>query len=343
MEARPAFSRRLDDQKRRETAMRHTVIGLFDTYSQAESARETLVRTGFAVDTIELQANPMPSNTAATDAVAGASVLANIERFIASLFAKEPRAPQAQRYTDAVRRGAVLVCVNTASESHAELASSTLSRLGATDVGERLPGWDAEVSDPDLGREHSMLDELGMGAVAPRVDTIPPAAATSTSGTIEPVRTMSAEPLAEARIEEPPRSQPLGEAATRNTIAAGSAPGFGAVFTPVDAAPAARRPDATVGETIPDEFLEYEEDFRNHYDELYASSDERYEDYVPAYRYGATIGRDARYRDRPWDDVEPEARRHWETTSPGGTPDTWERFKAAVRHGWDRVTGHHHV
>jgi hypothetical protein len=52
------------------------------------------------------------------------------------------------------------------------------------------------------------------------------------------------------------------------------------------------------------------------------------------------MGQDVRYRDRQWDDIEPEARRNWETTPQG---DTWERFKAAVRHGWDRVTGHHHV
>jgi hypothetical protein len=35
-----------------------------------------------------------------------------------------------------------------------------------------------------------------------------------------------------------------------------------------------------------------------------------------------------------------EARHHWEINSPD-TP--WERFKLAVRHGWERVTGHHHV
>ena len=86
--------------------MRHTVIGLFDTYSQAENARDKLVQTGFASDTIELQANPVPSATAATDTAANASVLANIERFISSLFAKEPRSVEADRYADAVRRGA---------------------------------------------------------------------------------------------------------------------------------------------------------------------------------------------------------------------------------------------
>jgi len=318
--------------------MRHTVIGLFDTYSQAEHARDTLVQTGFASDTIELQANPAPSATAATDAVANASVLANIERFIASLFAKEPRPAEADRYADAVRRGAVLVCVSAASESHAELASQTLTRLGATDIGERLPGWDTAADDPDMRREHSVLDELGMGS-ANQAPARVPAAARPLDDPLRRASPVPAEPL----IEDPLMPQPpFSEAATLNTIAAGSAPGFGAVFTPVETAPAARRPEPIEEQAIPDEFLEYEEDFRSHYDEQYASDQARYEDYVPAYRYGATIARDLRYRDRPWEEVEPEARRHWETTSPGAT-DTWERFKAAVRHGWDRVTGHHHV
>jgi hypothetical protein len=314
--------------------MRHTVIGLFDTYSQAENARDTLVQTGFASDTIELQANPVPSATAATDTAANASVLANIERFISSLFAKEPRPVEADRYADAVRRGAVLVCVSAASESHAELASKTLTRLGAADIGERSPGWDGALDDPDARREHSVLDELGMGGANQAPPAVRPAE--------DPLRGASPVPRA-PRVDDPLTTQPpLSEAATLNTIAAGSAPGFGAVFTPVDTAPAARRPEPIEEQTIPDEFLEYEEDFRSHYDEQYASDQARYEDYVPAYRYGATIARDLRYRDRPWDEVEPEARRHWETTSPGAT-DTWERFKAAVRHGWDRVTGHHHV
>jgi hypothetical protein len=41
------------------------------------------------------------------------------------------------------------------------------------------------------------------------------------------------------------------------------------------------------------------------------------------------------YRGRKWDDVEPELRRNWETSNPGSA---WDRFKAAVRHGWDRIT-----
>jgi hypothetical protein len=100
---------------------------------------------------------------------------------------------------------------------------------------------------------------------------------------------------------------------------------------------------ASVQQQIPDEFLEYEEDFHTHYDEQFGrAADARYDEYVPAYRYGATIGRDSRYQDRPWDDdVELEARHDWERAAPEGS---WDRFKAAVRHGWERVTGHpsHH-
>jgi hypothetical protein len=340
--------------------MQHTVIGLFDTYMQAESARDTLVQTGFAREAIELQANPEPSVGSATDEVAGAGMLANIERFLSNLFSTGSRAPDAARYAEAVRRGAVLVCVNATSESHAELARSTLTGLGATDIGERLPDWEAQTSS---GREHSVLDELGIGAVTPgtpRTSSAVSAATATTPGasarpatTADPLYTAppkstDAEPFVPPPLSERPTVDPMNEPvrdplvgdAGRSAIAAGSMPGSGAVMQPSEVVSEAGQPTAGLGGQMPNEYLEYEEDFRSHYDEQYAAENARYEDYVPAYRYGAEIGNDARFHDRPWDDIEPEARRHWETTSPDST---WERFKLAVRHGWERVTGHHHV
>ncbi|KAE8754939.1 MULTISPECIES: hypothetical protein [Paraburkholderia] len=330
--------------------MRHTVIGLFDTYSQAEAARDTLVQTGFARDTIELQANPEPSVGSATDEVAGSGVLANIERFLSNLFASGPRASETARYTEAVRRGAVLVCVSAASESHAELARNTLKRLGATDIGERSPDWDTPT---ESSRDHSILDELGIGAVTPGT---PHTSSVTTPGVATPASTTrpatpadplyppplmgtDAEPFVPPPLAERPMRDAVGDA-ERTAIAAGSMPGSGAILQPSDVVSEAGQPTAGLGSQMPNEYLEYEEDFRTHYDEQYAAENARYEDYVPAYRYGAEIGQDARYRDRLWDDVEPEARRHWENTSPDST---WERFKLAVRHGWERVTGHHHV
>jgi uncharacterized protein (TIGR02271 family) len=62
---------------------------------------------------------------------------------------------------------------------------------------------------------------------------------------------------------------------------------------------------------------------------------ERFERYEPAYRYGSALGADERYRQAEWTDVEPQARRAWEERNAG----TWEEFKDAVRHAWEKVTG----
>jgi hypothetical protein len=291
-------------------------------------------------------------------------VLANIERFLSSLFASGPRAPDTARYAEAVRRGAVLVCVNAASESHAELARNTLTRLGATDIGERAPDEDAQSGS---GREHSVLDELGIGAMTTGA-TAQPATTSTSSATAAPAATDPLYPLptsADARVAEPfappplaerplvdpladpvvnplvdPLVDPLPSDPDRTAIAAGGVAGSGATFRPSEVVSEAGQPVAGTGTPVPNEYLEYEEDFRHHYDEQYGAENSRYEDFVPAYRYGAEIAHDERYRDQQWDAVEPEARRHWEATSPDST---WERFKIAVRHGWERVTGHHHV
>jgi len=81
---------------------------------------------------------------------------------------------------------------------------------------------------------------------------------------------------------------------------------------------------------------DYAADFRSDWQTNYSRAGGRYEDYEPAYRYGTTLASDERYRNRNWNDIEADARRDWETRYPGST---WERFKAAVRHGWDRITG----
>lgn len=79
-----------------------------------------------------------------------------------------------------------------------------------------------------------------------------------------------------------------------------------------------------------------DEDFRAHHrDYLASSGGGTYDDYEPAYRYGGELGGNARYRGRDWSDIEPDARRDWESRNPNGG---WERFKAAVRRGWERAS-----
>ena len=74
--------------------------------------------------------------------------------------------------------------------------------------------------------------------------------------------------------------------------------------------------------------------YRNHYQSNYASAGGAYDDYAPAYTYGSQMR--GQYAGRQWDDVESDLRTDWESRSGGAS--TWEKMKAAVRHGWDRMT-----
>lgn len=75
--------------------------------------------------------------------------------------------------------------------------------------------------------------------------------------------------------------------------------------------------------------------FRTHWSSNFADGGETYDDYAPAYRYGSSMAGSALYQGRPWDDVEPDLRRNWESSNPTSA---WDKFKSAVREGWERMT-----
>ncbi|MEN3276908.1 MAG: hypothetical protein V7631_2698 [Massilia sp.] len=78
--------------------------------------------------------------------------------------------------------------------------------------------------------------------------------------------------------------------------------------------------------------------YRSHFQSNYGTSGGSYDDYAPAYTYGSQMRGDSRYSGRQWDTVESDLRTDWESRN-AGSGSTWEKMKAAVRHGWDRVTG----
>jgi len=81
------------------------------------------------------------------------------------------------------------------------------------------------------------------------------------------------------------------------------------------------------------DFATYTDDFRKHHITAFGTSGVAYAEYEPAYRYGYELGTNERYRGRDWAALEAEARRDWEARHPS----TWERFKDAIRYGWDKV------
>ncbi|WP_158939791.1 hypothetical protein [Burkholderia sp. S171] len=418
--------------------MRHTVIGIFDTYDQAEVARSALVASGFARSDVELQAAPDPSSPGDPALASGigigqppetGGVLANIERFFSMLFGGRDQPPEVAHYSEAVRRGAVLVAVDTATETLADTARQTLAEQGAIDIDERAASWGtlnhsrtgAPVADEAASRDHSLLDELGLGTgsavpghapVNPAVDPLDPVRADVNRDAsrvrayphadrddpavrpLDPIsplspvsrddfagesdstyRTTGGEPMTSgtawrdtnettlraAGAEDPLTGttpaqgwravdpldplDPLDE--TESSARVGAAGAMSATGSPVPGT-LSQTGDSSLGthastrSTMPDEYMEYEDEFRTDYESKYAATGTRYEEYEEAYRYGVTAGSDERYHRRNWDDsMETELRRDWEGRSSGGH-DTWERFKLAVRHGWERVTGHQH-
>jgi hypothetical protein len=402
-----------------EATMRHTVIGVFDTYAQAEGARSALISAGFPRADIELQANPKRDDAAELSAMPDEEthrepgVLANIERFFSMLFGGRDQPAEVAHYSEAVRRGAVLVAVDTPSVEQADIARATLSDQGAIDIDERAASWTALEHGGDVTeeRDHSVLDELGLGrgsAVPGRDPVNEPRARAYPRADVgdpaEPLLDPLADPLGDPLTRRDPAALsprdypsdpaddnmlmphaatglPADSVSERDALAgrdplSGVRTGNAADWRPVNdplgpldepakpyqaqsqsaramemgASPdpvrmsAGTQANGPIGpQAIPNEYMEYEEDFRADYDARYAATGEPYEDYQGAYRFGATLGNDDRFRSRAWDEqMEYETRRDWESRHPDGS-DTWERFKAAIRHGWERVTGHHHV
>lgn len=76
-----------------------------------------------------------------------------------------------------------------------------------------------------------------------------------------------------------------------------------------------------------------EPQFRSHYDTAYASTDNDYSYYQPAYEYGYAAGN--QYRDRDYNDVERDLRTDYE--SRYGERTAWDKVKDAVQHGYNRA------
>lgn len=101
-----------------------------------------------------------------------------------------------------------------------------------------------------------------------------------------------------------------------------------------------RRTDVQVEQLSPEEqreFASYERDFQNDWQAKYAgTSGLKYQEVLPGYQYGYRLGRNAQYGDGDWSTIEPQVKRDWDQRGLG----PWERFKDAVRSGWERSHGH---
>lgn len=157
--------------------MENTVIGVYDSYAQAEYARNELLSSGFSESDVHL--NPeIGASEGARDEYSGSAV----GNFFRSLFGREEEREQVDVYAEALRRGSCVLAVDVASEEQRERAVEVMSRHDPLDLDERAAHWrsqgwsgcdesaprltDTEIeSDRQLttqGRDMSLSESAGM-------------------------------------------------------------------------------------------------------------------------------------------------------------------------------------
>ncbi len=116
--------------------MTHTIIGLFDSRNEAETASQDLVKNGFALESLDVaNTNGGKTTMDKSAAMSNESVGNSISNFFDSMFGND--APEAKTYANAAGQTEAMLTVQTDSAEKAAKAAEILDRNGAVDVNER--------------------------------------------------------------------------------------------------------------------------------------------------------------------------------------------------------------
>ncbi len=90
-------------------------------------------------------------------------------------------------------------------------------------------------------------------------------------------------------------------------------------------------------EQIASEFENNTPVFEQHYAKAYASTDNDFDYYKPAYQYGYAAGQTENYRDHDYNKVEPMLRDDYTTRYGRDDDSAWDNVKDAVQHGYNKA------
>lgn len=154
--------------------MTHTVVGLFNNRSEAQTAMQELIQAGFIQDDIDLSNRSLAdTDTGYSDTTTGYSGTATgttgttgsnegigdkISNFFGSLFGDDPTT--ASTYTNAAYDADAILTVQADSEERARQAAEILDRNGAMDVD----GGDADYGDTYGSRNDLSQNYAGTGS-----------------------------------------------------------------------------------------------------------------------------------------------------------------------------------
>lgn len=307
--------------------MENTVIGVYDSYTQAQNARNELISAGFFPDDVALDPHSeQAEQIERTELQPQGSAIGN---FFRSLFGMEQHREHGSIYAEAVRRGSCVLAAHASSDEMRERATQIMNRYDPVDIEERSAqwrsqGWSAyDESAPRLSADEIEQERRAYGH-AGAAQRLQPGEGASIPVVDEELRVGARDvQRGGVRVFHRARETPVQESVQlRNEQ---------------PDVPGVRR--GTVGGDYADTIATTDDaDFRAHWQNAYGRSGGRYEDYDAAYRYGSTMAGSGRFQNYRWTEVEPQLRGDWETSHPEST---WDKVKDAVRYAAERVTGRH--
>jgi uncharacterized protein (TIGR02271 family) len=320
--------------------MSKTIVGLFESRSDAERVAQALTDDGFDRREIHVYDRAGASRHDGGDG-----------SFWSWLFGSDDD-EDARYYSEGVQRGGTVVAV-TAGDERADRAHDILERRGAAEIHEQSAG--AGMTGPGAGSVTSAPPTASNEQVVPVVEEQLKVGKRDVSrGGVRVVSRVTERPveahvrLREERVsvERRPVDRPVSDADTafaedtieltesaEEAVVAKQARVVEEVVVSKDVEERTETVRDRVRRTDVEIERVDEQDFRRHWAATGSGTGLSYEQCSSAYGYGCDLGRDERDAGRQWSDVEDEARTGWEERNPG----TWQSFKEPVRYAWNRT------
>ncbi|HYD80237.1 MAG TPA: YsnF/AvaK domain-containing protein [Paucimonas sp.] len=346
--------------------MQHTVAAVFDQYQEARSAFDDLIASGFPADDVHLSQEEASESgtTAAGKADEETADDTGTFAFFRRLFGGGDQPSDAALYSEAVRHGNYVLTVDVPDDQLVDRATDVLDRHHPIDIEERAAQWKSGAwAAPESMRQAPVpKTEPQQTKAMPVVEEeLKVGKRQVQRGGVRVYQRVTEKPVQESidlreehvKVERRPVDEPASEAdvsalkdetfEVRETAEEPVVEKQARIVEEVVIGKETIERQQDIQDTVRRSDVEIEQlagqasddAFRTHWQSAYGQSGGRYEDYAPAYQYGSTLASSGRFKGRRWDDIESDVRTEWESRHPESA---WEKFKAAVRHGWERMT-----
>ncbi len=344
--------------------MGKTAVGLYETTAEAQRVLSDLVKAGYERNTIRIMLGDASTRRLhewreESETVSGARSQRADGGVISTLSSVGVPHDDAEDYEEALHRGHALVSVST-TDQRIDKAVEIMSRHKILDIQERKRSWNMTTGkERNLKRgEEERVPVIEEEVRVGKRDVERGGVRVSTHVTETPVDETVNLREEHVNVERRPVDRPVSKGdvdklrdqtievreSAEEAVVDKQAHVVEEVVVSKDTEThqehineTVRRTDVDVENIGGPEWNRFSDEFRTHYKSNFAKGGQDFSYYEPAYRYGYTLAARPEYRGRTWNQIEPDARRRWETDYREQGP--WENFKDAVRHAWNRATG----